>query len=407
MKKDFETYIKNTAEVKGLPEKNRLRMRALLSEYAALQPRRDGVITAKSTPWSAVLFETFRRLSTRPAVIALILLVFLGTSGSLAYAAEGTIPGDALYPLKVDVTEPLRTALTIIPSAQADWQVTLATRRADEAATLASRGALSTSTQRDLAIRFTQNIAAAQAITEHEKEIASTSVATIIDQHDSVSAMRLAAYVKVFDTITHTHPAEQTVSFRDVVALGVQTLESDAPWTMRAMASTTRSTAKVSTHTTISPEVEHLRVTVQNALTQANEQIAQNAPNLTPSTSMRARAQLEQASDRAKEGEKFLSTGDRADATNAYQDSLGITAQLGVLLHAATHLNVDAFDTDTASSSSRNSSDPEHMAPSDTSPSKTKSSSSGSSAGSSTEDKGSPSPETPIATPPVLPGIGL
>jgi len=66
--------------------------------------------------------------------------VFALFTGGLAYAAEDTIPGDALYSLKVDITEPLREHLKFSPEAKAEWNARRMERRLEEGQRLMSRG---------------------------------------------------------------------------------------------------------------------------------------------------------------------------------------------------------------------------------------------------------------------------
>jgi hypothetical protein len=69
------------------------------------------------------------------AFMAAVVFIFSGTS--VMYAAEMALPGDILYGVKVDVTEPLLNKLMKVPEARAEWELTKVTRRLEEAETLA------------------------------------------------------------------------------------------------------------------------------------------------------------------------------------------------------------------------------------------------------------------------------
>ncbi len=62
--------------------------------------------------------------------------------GTVAYAAEGTLPGDPLYPVKVHVTEKVRGAITIGTLSQAELELSLMERRLQEAQALLKDGRL-------------------------------------------------------------------------------------------------------------------------------------------------------------------------------------------------------------------------------------------------------------------------
>lgn len=76
----------------------------------------------------------FLRLFSTPgfAVVAF----FLCTGGA-AYAAEGSMPGDALHPLKVAVNEPVLAQFYAGDAGKAAWALKVIERRAEEAAMLA------------------------------------------------------------------------------------------------------------------------------------------------------------------------------------------------------------------------------------------------------------------------------
>jgi hypothetical protein len=74
---------------------------------------------------------------------AIILALVLAVSGGTAFAAEGSLPGDALYPVKVGINEQVRAGLAFSAEAKAEVQADLAERRLSEAERLAARGSLS------------------------------------------------------------------------------------------------------------------------------------------------------------------------------------------------------------------------------------------------------------------------
>jgi hypothetical protein len=142
MKIPFEKLIGQAGEgLDTLTGAERERIRTLLADYAAFKPVRSG--TVKPTGRGIHVFM-------RPVFAgSLIALIAVGTGGA-TYAAEGTLPGDLLYPVKVGITEPVVTAFTPNGRAQVTWQLTIAKRRLKEAATLSGEGRLATSTEATL-----------------------------------------------------------------------------------------------------------------------------------------------------------------------------------------------------------------------------------------------------------------
>ncbi|MEK7156321.1 MAG: DUF5667 domain-containing protein, partial [Patescibacteria group bacterium] len=113
----------------------REKTRALLFEYVKMRPVRA---QAPVSTYESGLSGFFARHSI-PAFAAVFVLII---GGGTAAAAEGALPGDILYPVKVHVNEEMRATLATTPKAKADWQVSRAERRLEEAATLALSGKL-------------------------------------------------------------------------------------------------------------------------------------------------------------------------------------------------------------------------------------------------------------------------
>lgn len=74
-----------------------------------------------------------RRLSFAALRSALAIAL---TGGTVAYAAEGSLPGDFLYPVKIHVTEPVIASLSLTDKSRAQWEVRTIDRRLTEAKTL-------------------------------------------------------------------------------------------------------------------------------------------------------------------------------------------------------------------------------------------------------------------------------
>jgi len=90
---------------------------------------------------------------------ALALILVVG-SGGTAFAAEGTLPGDFLYPVKVSIVEPVQGALQVSDTAKARWNAQIATERLNEAQALAARGTLTPALSDQLAANFNQHASA-------------------------------------------------------------------------------------------------------------------------------------------------------------------------------------------------------------------------------------------------------
>lgn len=149
----------------GLSDAERSRMRNelvhFMSEHPAQAPWTVRVADRLESALAMAGSRHYVRVAT--AALSLVLVVGVGTS----YAAENALPGDALYPVKVNFNEAIVGALAISESAKAQWNATRVSRRLTEAERLAAQNKLTPvaraeiETQiNDTAKKFDSNIAA-------------------------------------------------------------------------------------------------------------------------------------------------------------------------------------------------------------------------------------------------------
>ncbi|KKW35838.1 MAG: hypothetical protein UY81_C0036G0001 [Candidatus Giovannonibacteria bacterium GW2011_GWA2_53_7] len=86
-------------------------------------------------------FIIFNRIRLMPALVIAAIVAMLG--GGTSFAAEGALPGEALYPLKKEINERVVSALSSVSEKQkAKWEARLTERRLEEAGELANEGKL-------------------------------------------------------------------------------------------------------------------------------------------------------------------------------------------------------------------------------------------------------------------------
>jgi hypothetical protein len=112
------------------------------------------------SPWSLNIFSTWIHASRFAFAVTMALILAL-TGGTLSYAAESSLPGDLLYPIKVKVTEPVRDVLAVKPEVNAKWQVEKTERRMQEIETLSVQDKLDDKKEKDIN----------ELITKHTKDL--------------------------------------------------------------------------------------------------------------------------------------------------------------------------------------------------------------------------------------------
>lgn len=89
--------------------------------------------------WSNI-FTNFKLSLVKTMPIIIILAVLF--SGGVSLGAEGSLPGDLLYPVKIGVNEEVRAWFAVSDEAEAAWSARRAERRLEEAEKLAVKGRL-------------------------------------------------------------------------------------------------------------------------------------------------------------------------------------------------------------------------------------------------------------------------
>ena len=119
-------------------------------------------------------------------------LILAVVGGSTAYAAEGAVPGDLLYPIKLNVNETVASAFAVSPEAKATVHARLAERRMQEAESLAARGTLTAEIKEEL-----------EANLEGHAQIIQDSVA-LVEEGDPVVAADISTR---FESALSAHSA--------------------------------------------------------------------------------------------------------------------------------------------------------------------------------------------------------
>jgi tetratricopeptide (TPR) repeat protein len=115
--------------------------RTKLQAFMQAHPVRVGTETRQISQENSSNFLTsFKSMMLKPLPITLSALLLLG--GGTTFAAEQALPNQALYPVKIQVNERVRAALTPTMEARVKWEARVAERRLEEAEQLARQNEL-------------------------------------------------------------------------------------------------------------------------------------------------------------------------------------------------------------------------------------------------------------------------
>lgn len=148
MNDDQLKQLKSEISQTRLTKEEKALMRANITRFTEEHP------IAPQTP-SASPYVYISWVRVRTPVVALCAGLLL-TGGGVSAAARQALPGDLLYPMKVEVNERVESALALSSEAKAQVEARQAFRRLDEVERLADRGTLTEETNATLRARFEQ-----------------------------------------------------------------------------------------------------------------------------------------------------------------------------------------------------------------------------------------------------------
>lgn len=176
----------------SLSERERIEVRRGLLSYMEskrmehAEPQPEERITLRE-----YLHDFWLVVVPRTAVLA---CAFLIVSTGVAFAAEGSMPGDWLYALKVDVFEHVRGRFIFTPEEKAQWESSRAMRRLEEAEWMAAKEGLTEEMWMHLQDDFMQHVV------EAERHIEAVANAGDRSAADHLSA-DLDAYLRAHHTV--------------------------------------------------------------------------------------------------------------------------------------------------------------------------------------------------------------
>jgi len=328
MNDEFHTHLKKAGDEIALSEQERTRMCSVLSAYMEMKPARveraGGPIRADSIAAYAQAWGSAWLLAPRRFATALVVVLFVTSSG-ISYAAQGALPGDALYAVKVRVNEPVLGALALSSSQKAEWAMRVAGERLKEAATLSAAGRLTATAQADLQANFNEH--ATQAIAQIDEE------AQISPETGAQGALRFEAQLSEYGRVLSEVGTGDSLT--DTLAVAIQT-KLNAVSGVRARAEVETSATSSSTKAIAA---SRMRETARHKLADSLK-LARKVSSALATSSARVVAQsLEGASTSISDGSDLLGENAAPEALGVFQGALTVSEKLGVFLQTSSAIH--------------------------------------------------------------------
>lgn len=203
-------------------------LRSMRDNARLTESERMSILSHIRTQSTASPYSGITLFARRATSFAMMILLTGGIG--MTAAADNSLPGTFLYPVKTSFTEPLQEALKVTPEAKINWKITQTERRFTEASTLAQSGELTPEIEEMLS----------ESISHHVEE------ATILADasYDDVSKkLEVSATLKSVIEVEATKLETITENY-----------ESSTPTEATVLATTTADITETSTATTMSVE---------------------------------------------------------------------------------------------------------------------------------------------------------
>lgn len=312
------------------------RLDACVRENPAVRTKPDIRYTTQKPAQTSFISYIISQLTQKPMAITLIIVLFLGGGG--AYAAETSLPGDALYPIKIEVNERIRGWAAISGEADAQWEARIAERRLEEAERLAAENRLSMNARTEIESNFEAH---AKRAHEHLDQLEANEK---IDAAVDISS-RFETSLRAHTAILERLSVEQESARAEIRPLLIR---------VRAQTNTAAETRK-DTEVKISARAEaDVRTAAEGRLTAAENKIVEvrsfiGRSQINAEAKARAEARLTAAEKVVVEGKAKIEAEAYNEAFLLFQQAFRIAQEAKLLITAEQNLNVN-FQLDIPSS---------------------------------------------------------
>ena len=285
-------------------------MRTVLISYMHKRPVRseeharhtDAASPSMTSILNSLLSAPSMRIAYRTMIITLLITAL--AAGGVTWAAEGTLPGDTLYPVKISVTEHVRGWTALSAQAKTEWNTWAAERRLKEAEMLAVQGRLDA----DTTLRIEE------AFTTHASK-ASDRIETMEEENDADVAADLSSRFE----------ASLTAHEKILASLAEHTEQEDVRINIEPLLVTVRAKTK----------------TFANARASAESRIATSTA---PKARMAAEGKLEAAEHKLKNSRSFIETREQSlDASQTAEALIRLGGAARLIAEGKVNLDAEAY----------------------------------------------------------------
>lgn len=167
----------------------------------------NNIVSQNPVPsiWASYFLFIKENRFARYAIVA-FLIIFGG--GGMVSASEESLPNNFLYPVKVQIVEPIKSAMKKTPEEKAQYQSDLVAERLFEAETLASEGKLSKSNEKKISKLLEEHT---EEFDQALKNMNSFESADYVQEVVTNFHVEMDAHAKVLEVMTKNHSENEVV----------------------------------------------------------------------------------------------------------------------------------------------------------------------------------------------------
>lgn len=268
------------------------------------------------------------------SVFALLLIVLMGSGA--ASAAEGSLPGNVLYPIKTRITEPVRAAFSLSPQARSEFETERVHRRLSEYAHLVTEHDTDDSSE-ELARSLATHV-------EKAKE-AIAELSADGEESDALVAandlrVTLLAHAEVLQRIEEQE--DESVSEDDSFerALGVAIAESEN------IASSSQAVLSNASDEEVAEALDEQEENTDDLANAVTKELSRTDETFDAQDAEEAQEELAQASVLIEAAKEAEAKGSLKEALLLYADAHEKLGELTILIEADTELGLDVITED-------------------------------------------------------------
>ncbi len=209
MNENFKKIIEGVKEIK-MTDQEKMSAHVRLTSFMESNPLPVKNIVPIKSPY----FHPFNFMHFAKVAVMAVLVLAIGTGG-LSYASAGALPGDLLYPIKINLNEGLRGSMISDARTKTVWQAKRLETRITEIKTLQASGKFTDGASEVATARFIEhasdlNASLAEASGKGDKETLSLVTERIKASFSENTKMAPSATETEDDEITSLFRAEES-----------------------------------------------------------------------------------------------------------------------------------------------------------------------------------------------------